>query len=206
MSEHGSITLLVQQLKAGQRDALQDLWARYFERLVRLARKKLDGAPRQMADEEDVALSAINSFCVAVENQRFPKLEDSADLWQILVMLVRKKSARLWEYHSRERRNHNKVQSIEVPPGAGSESDAFFLDQIQGETPDPQVAAEFTEQLQVLLQTLSDKELQQIAVLRLEGHTHGEIGETIDRSSETVRRRLERIQKTWVRLFQEGSE
>jgi hypothetical protein len=34
--------------------AAQELWERYFRRLVGLARKRLKGTPRQAADDEDV--------------------------------------------------------------------------------------------------------------------------------------------------------
>ena len=45
-----------------------------------------------MADEEDVALSAFKSFVRAVQEDRFLKLDDRDDLWQILVMLTLRKA------------------------------------------------------------------------------------------------------------------
>jgi hypothetical protein len=63
MAISGSITAWIQQLKEGDRGAMQHLWERYFERLVTLARDKLQGLPCHMVDEEDVALSALKSFC-----------------------------------------------------------------------------------------------------------------------------------------------
>jgi hypothetical protein len=40
---------------------------------------------RRAADEEDVALSAFNSFCLRAEEGRFLRLDDSDDLWQVLM-------------------------------------------------------------------------------------------------------------------------
>jgi hypothetical protein len=57
----GSVTQWLRQLKAGDPHAAQKLWQAYFQRLLRLARQKLLGAPRRAADEEDVALSALDS-------------------------------------------------------------------------------------------------------------------------------------------------
>src|ERR1043165_1882401 len=88
MNGDGSITRWIGQLKAGDPVAAQLLWERYFRRLVGLARKKLDGAPRRMADEEDVALSAFDSFCRGAEHGRFPRLEDRDDLWRLLVVIT----------------------------------------------------------------------------------------------------------------------
>jgi hypothetical protein len=82
VSTAGSVTRWLEQLKAGEQAAVQQLWTRYYARLVRLAREKLGAAPRQAADEEDVALSAFDSFCRAAEAGRFPRLLDRDDLWR----------------------------------------------------------------------------------------------------------------------------
>ena len=55
MVSSGSVTLWIDRLQAGDPDAAQQLWERYFRRLVGLARHKLQGRPRAAADEEDVA-------------------------------------------------------------------------------------------------------------------------------------------------------
>ena len=65
MVSSGSVTLWIDRLQAGDPDAAQQLWERYFRRLVGLARHKLPGRPRAAADEEDVAESAFDSFCRA---------------------------------------------------------------------------------------------------------------------------------------------
>jgi len=56
------VTDWIGQLRAGDPAAAQKLGNRYLRRLVGLARKKLQNAPRRAADEEDVALSAFASF------------------------------------------------------------------------------------------------------------------------------------------------
>jgi len=58
MSSDGSVTGWLGRLVAGDPSAAQQLWQRYFHRLVGLARQKLRDTPRRVADEEDVALSA----------------------------------------------------------------------------------------------------------------------------------------------------
>lgn len=56
----GSVTRWIGDVKEGDRDAMERLWSRYFERLAVLARKRLSAGrhPAGAADEEDVALSA----------------------------------------------------------------------------------------------------------------------------------------------------
>jgi hypothetical protein len=63
--ETGSVTRWLGDLKAGDLDAAQKLWERYFSSLVRLAYAKLRAALRAAEDEEDAALSAFDSFCPA---------------------------------------------------------------------------------------------------------------------------------------------
>ena len=50
----GSVTLWIGELKAGEGEAAQKLWRRYFETIVGLARARLRGVSRTAADEEDV--------------------------------------------------------------------------------------------------------------------------------------------------------
>src|SRR5271157_2479085 len=88
----GSVTRWLGDLKAGDPDAAQRLWERYFAELVRLARARLGGVSRAAADEEDVALSAFESFCAAVSDGRFPRLEDRDDLWRVLVTVAERKA------------------------------------------------------------------------------------------------------------------
>src|SRR5262245_58193285 len=68
----GSVTALLERLKAGDHEAVRLLWQRYYPRLVGLARKRLQAVPRRAADEEDAALSAFNSFCQRAEQGQFP--------------------------------------------------------------------------------------------------------------------------------------
>jgi hypothetical protein len=63
MDSKKSISRWISRLQGGDPRAAEQLWQRYFEQLVRLARNKLKGARRRVADEEDVALSAFASFC-----------------------------------------------------------------------------------------------------------------------------------------------
>ena len=90
----GSVTRWIGALKEGDHGAAQALWERYFDRLVRLARKKLLAQRRLGADEdeEDAALSAFDSFCDGAARGRFPLLGDREDLWRLLVVITARKA------------------------------------------------------------------------------------------------------------------
>src|SRR5207237_6705167 len=104
METQGSVTRWVGQLRAGDQAAAQPLWERYFRRLVSLARKKLCGAARRVADEEDVALSAFDGFCRRAAEGRFPQLSDRDNLWQLLVVMTARKAHHLVRDQRRQKR------------------------------------------------------------------------------------------------------
>ena len=115
MASDQSVTYWIGQLKAGDAQAAQQLWERYYTRLVRLAQQKLQPLPRRAADEEDVALSAFHSFCNGVDKGRFPQLNDRDDLWQILVTLTGWKAANLKKHERAAKRGGGKVRGTMRP-------------------------------------------------------------------------------------------
>src|SRR5215471_12724816 len=86
-SEKGSVTAWLAKFKGGDAEAVRPIWQRYFQDLVRHARRKLGPGPHTFGDEEDVAVSAFASFCRAVERGRFPRLDDRDDLWKVLLLI-----------------------------------------------------------------------------------------------------------------------
>jgi RNA polymerase sigma factor (sigma-70 family) len=185
MSEPASVTVWIEQLHNGNAHAAQKLWEGYFQRLVALARARLRSLPRRGKDEEDVALSAFDSFFRGVERNRFPQLDDRDDLWQILFMITERKAIDLIEYERRRKRDVRRTGG-EIPL------------QLPGAEPDPAFAAEVSEQCEVLLAVLPDDELRKIAVYKMEGLTNKEIAEKLGCSEVTIERRLWRIRNEWA--------
>ena len=122
MESRGSVTHWVGQLQAGDQAAAQPLWDRYIRRLVGLARKKLHSAPHRVADEEDVALSAFESFCRHAAEGRFPQLNDRDNLWQLLVVMTARKAHHLIRDERRQKRggetssNASRLRADEADP------------------------------------------------------------------------------------------
>src|SRR5260370_11009577 len=109
MSSQGSVSHWIARLKVGDRPAPEHLWGRYYKELVARARHRLAGAPRRAADEEDVALSAFDSFYRAAEQGRFSRLHDRDDLWQLLVLITDRKACDAVRHERRQRRGGGKV-------------------------------------------------------------------------------------------------
>jgi DNA-directed RNA polymerase specialized sigma24 family protein len=198
MNRQGDVTRWVQQLEAGQRDAAQQLWERYYRRLVALARSRLAGLPRRAADEEDVALSAFDSFCRQAEQGRFPRLEDRDDLWQLLVLITARKAADLRQRERRQKRGGGLVRGDSALYDPEAE-DAGGLDQMVGAEPTPAFVAQAAEECRRLLHSLGDETLRVVAVGKLEGYTNPELAERLGCSLATVERKVRLIRRIWER-------
>src|SRR5262245_53216781 len=114
MSSEGSITRWFSQLERGDSAAARQLWERYFLRLVGLARKRLQDAPRRMADEEDVALSAFDSFCRAAERGQLAQVQDRDNLWRLLAVITARKALHLQRDNRRQKRGGDVVFADDV--------------------------------------------------------------------------------------------
>jgi DNA-directed RNA polymerase specialized sigma24 family protein len=181
MSRQGSVTRWLGPLQAGDPAAAQQLWERYFHRLVGLARAKLRGAPRRAADEEDVALSAFDTLCRNAEQGRFPQLADRDSLWRLLVTLTARKAAHQVRDQSRQKRGGG------VAPVGDAEA---VLAEVLSREPSPEFAASVAEECQRLLDRLGDRDLQALALLRLEGYSVEEVVEKLGCAPRSVKRKL----------------
>jgi DNA-directed RNA polymerase specialized sigma24 family protein len=187
-----SVTQWISALKEGDQAAAQVLWEAYFRRLVGLAYARLRNAPRRIADEEDVALSAFDSFCRGAQAGRFPRLDDRNDLWQILVLITVRKAIDLRNYEGRPSRGKGRVQSV-------TELTQERIDAIGGNEPTPELAAQLAEEYQRLMEQLGDSTLQSVATWKLEGYTDDEIAARLGCVTRTVERKLARIRRMWAR-------
>jgi DNA-directed RNA polymerase specialized sigma24 family protein len=184
------------KLKGGVRDAVQPLWENYCRRLVNRARQKLASLPRRAADEEDVALSAFDSFCRAAEQGRFPDMRDRDDLWQLLMIITDRKACDLANYERRERRGGGRVLD-EAALGTEGAVEGAALAQALSQEPSPEFAAQAAEECRRLLELLGDADLQRVAVRKMEGYTVEEIASQLGRVPRTVKRWLQLIRQTW---------
>jgi DNA-directed RNA polymerase specialized sigma24 family protein len=180
----GSVTTWLDALKSQQESAAQELWNRYFAMLVAVARRHLRGLRRD-TDEEDIALSALKSAMLGVQNNRFPELVDRTGLWPLLVTITARKAANEIQRQRAKKRD----RSVEQP--------IVDAQQILGDDPSPDFAIQLAETIQHLVRSLGDDTLQTIAQRKLEGYANAEIANELDVSTRTVVRKLARIRQEW---------
>ena len=188
----GSVTHWISALKRGDQAAANGLWESYFRRLVALARTRLRDTPRRVADEEDVALSAFDSFCRRAQAGQFRRLDDRDDLWQILALITVRKAIDLRNYEGRQSRGMGRTRSLTELTREG-------LEMIAGEEPTPELAAQFVEEFQRLMEQLGDSNLRSVVTFKLEGYTNDEIAARLGCVTSTVERKIARIRGKWAR-------
>jgi RNA polymerase sigma factor (sigma-70 family) len=186
MSEpsRGSVTTWLDGLKAQEEGAAQQLWNRYFAQLVSIARRHLHGFKKD-SDEEDVALSALKSAMLGVQNNRFPDLNDRTGLWPLLVTITTRKAI-----------NERKRQGTKKRDRA-SERSMPEEQLIAGSDPSPDFALRLADAIQTLVDDLGDETLQTIAQRKLEGYSNDDIARELQVSTRTVVRKLARIRQEW---------
>jgi len=194
MAAEESVSQWIGQLQAGDHAAAQKLWERYFQRLVGLARKKLQGLPRRAADEEDVALSAFASFCRGAEEGRFPQLHDRDNIWRLLVTITARKASQL---AARERCQKRGSQAVLDEAALADDSGEAGLEQLIDREPTPEFAAQLAEECQRLLARLPNAELQSVAQWKMQGYTNEEIAAKLGCALRSVERKLKVIRSLW---------
>jgi RNA polymerase sigma factor (sigma-70 family) len=201
MDETASISVWIQQLKQGEADAAQKLWERYYRRLVGLARKKLQDAPRRAQDEEDVVQSAFKSFCLRAEAGQFPDLRDRENLWPLLVLITARKAANQRKRERTAKRGGGRVRTASAPEDS---SDAEEFAQFIAQQPTPEDAVVFFTELERIMDSLDNPTLRLILLWKLEERTNAEIARHLDSSLSSVERKLRLIRESLAALLTEG--
>jgi RNA polymerase sigma factor (sigma-70 family) len=195
MSSPGSVSHWIAALKDGDSAAAQPLWERYYRRLVGLARKKLRSG-RRVADEEDVVQNAFHSFFRAIDQGRFPQLDDRDSLWRLLVVITANKALKQLAHENRKKRGGGTAQGpLGIYP-IGPDDEAALV-QFVGVEPTPDFAVQVADECRKLLDVLGDDTLRQVAVWKMEGFSNDEIADKLDCSRRTVARKLEAIRILW---------
>ncbi len=189
MSSEGSVTRWYHELEKGNEAAATELWDHFFDRVVKLASHKLGSSPRQVRDEEDIAISAFKSLCKGIQRGRFPALSNREDLWRLLIVITSRKVQDQIAYQHRQKRSTDAPQAL-------AEDDLLVNEAVSRE-PTPEFAAQMADTIDGLMQRLSHEDLRSIAMMKLEGYTNAEIAERLKRGVATIERKLRTIRTLW---------
>lgn len=205
-SSHDDFLASIDKVRDGDEEATRDLWDRYFANLVRLAAGRLPKNLRRTGDEEDIALSAFNSFIAGIRRDQFPDLSGPDNLWGLLITLTSRKVHAHLRHHTRQKRGGGAVrgESVFIDPSGKQRRDG--IGGVSGDLGPPDLRAELEEACSTLLDQLADDQLRQIAVMRMDGYLVDEIAKELELSKRAVERRLQLIRQTWTEQTDDRTE
>ena len=198
-SNSHSVTLWIEQLKAGRQEAAAELWDRYFDRLVGLARQKLRNAETRVADEEDLAVTAFHALCDGAASGRFEALQNRDDLWLLLVAITSHKAVDQIRRQTSHKRGGGQVRGNSL--FARDQVVVESFDDLLGADPTPELLVSMDEEYTRLLDMLHDDVQRDIVRYKLSGHRNREIADKVGISLRSVERKLEVIRDAWSQEF-----
>lgn len=186
---HGSVTYLFALARSGDAAAFSPLWEHFFPRLVGLARKRLAGRPVVAGDAEDAAQAALISFWQQLRTGEF--LEDLRrdSLWNLLAKFTVRKVGKQVRHEAAGKRGGGRVHGV---------SDDQPLEELVGVLPTQELDLQAAELMEGL-----PADLQELAMLRLMGHSTQEIARQLDCTQRKVQRKLELVRLRWERTLSE---
>lgn len=164
--------------------AAQQLFRRYAQRLTVLAEQHLSRRVAQRVAGEDIVQSVFRSFFRRSEDGQF-QIDDSAEMWKLLVSITLNKTKMKARFHSRKRR------SVQAEQPAAADDD--WQVQAVSSEPTPEEAAALIDEIEATLQGLPEDYCRML-MMRLEGHTPTEIAKEMEVSRQTIYRALNMMQ------------
>lgn len=198
-TESNDVTLWIKSVESGDDTSASELWNYCFPKLLSYSKSKLPDHLRRALDEEDVALSAFKSFCLAAAQGSFPQLEGRDDLWKLLLCIASRKAQNYVRRELREKRGGGLVrgESIFESGAASGDPNAAGIGNVAGGMASPEMLAQFADDARAMIDMLQDDTVKTIALLRMEGYSVEEIAERLECGKRTIERRLTLIRRTW---------
>lgn len=183
------MTLFLQEVQAGDEDALKPLCDRYFPKVVAVAKRSLGKLPPGVGDAEDAAQSALISFWQGVTAGKFEEGLDRNGLWKLLTVITTRKTYRQLERALAEKRGGGKVR--QAPAGRDGESTPG-LEELVEVLPTQELDLVCKE----MLESLPD-DVRPFAVLRLLGYRNREVADHMGCTERKVERKLQLVRLAW---------
>lgn len=184
----GSITQWLSKLQDGQSEAAEPIWKRYQAKLVSIASQQLEENPDRSIDGEDLVQSSFGKVCLAVQNGKYPEIDNREDLWGLLYIAT----------VNRVRQHYRELNALKRSHDSSSRAiDPSILADLQT----PFVEAQTADLIEHLLSRLDLEDpshlLRQIALLYLDDHSASSIAKKLHKRKRSVLISLRLIRSIW---------
>lgn len=185
--------VLFRQLQDGDSIAESELFQRYVERLLALARSRMSPQLRTRVGEDDVVQSVYRSFFTRAKEGSFI-LERSGDLWRLLATITLNKVRTQAEFHGAKKR----AAGRELPPA----SEAGHAGDWAATNAAPEDVLMLEEEVERVMRTLPELHRQMLAS-RLQGDSIPEIAIAFSRTEHQIRRVLNKVRSELERRLRD---
>lgn len=191
MGHDPSMDQLLERLQAGDGPAAEEIFQRFAQRLVGLARRRLDERLRQKVDAEDVVQSVFRSFFERSGRGEFD-FANWEGVWGLLVLLTVRKCGHRAAYFQADRRDVRR----ETPGGGEDAAVTSRVFEAIASEPTPEEAAQLADTTEEVMRRLKGEKERQIFELSLQGYSVPEISARVnhyERGVERVRARIKQL-------------
>lgn len=192
----GSISVMISGLRAMNEQATHGVWKFFLKRTQRLASRLLYQGTRRAYDENDAAQSALYAVFGALNDGKYPDVENRESLWALIASITSRKVAQRNRFELQKCRDQRRSVPLETHQQPLVQNPRSLTDS-------PAMIAELEDTRSFLIAQLQDPDLCQIAELKLQGYNIAEISSRLDLSRRTVDRRLSIIRSRWQRCVSE---
>ena len=200
MTDPKSESDLLNRLKAGDKDAANELIGNYFDRVAGAARRRLKQRRLRGTDSQDIAASVFESLWKKVENKQFSEedLTNADEFWRLLCTMIRFKTEDHIRREHADKRGGGQIRGESIFIKPGDDKVPGLAGQSDGALTAAEMAA-FKDQHEMMMRLLEDPTLQEVVTLRMEGHKVADIAAHYDKSQRWVKRKLALIREIWNR-------
>ncbi len=181
---------MLDDLRSGDDDALEEIFGRFFDRLKSVARRRVSVRDRKVVDDEDLALWAINTFQRCVREGMYPKIRNRVDVWRFLVSILDRKSVD----HLRKQRADKRGGGFVRGESFFEETEeARFIEQIGTREASFEMVVDFLDVIEAIVQRLDTPSLRVVLTDKFAGYTVKEISARTGMSVATINRKLKLV-------------
>ena len=184
MPDPADSRVLADRCRGGDAEAARELFDRYVDRLVAVARRRLSRPITSRVDPEDIVQSVFRTFFGRLRKGQF-HLDEQNDVCKLLVRITVNKTLRQIAFQKAAKRD----------PGQEAHSDSAERDQVLellAREPEPEEAVAFLDHLEHFLAQLLPQE-RRILEMRVQGYSNEDICRELGIYDRKIRRVLERV-------------
>lgn len=190
MPDNDDFPGLLQRVRDGDSEALEQLVEQYHDELLRVARARLGNALRPYLDSCDLVQSVHKSIVLGLRDDKL-QLQTPEHLLRLAAMILRRKIAKKWKRHQRQVRLDRSVGQTELTDSC---SVSYLILQTDSGYEDPAKLADLQERLTNVLENLDSVD-RELVEMRLAGFSTAEAAREMGLSPDVLRARFGRLRK-----------